>query len=225
MNNYVPKILIAEDCDELKIVLSSIVEESGYEVIVIEGDFGEKKFLARNPDVIILDICLANANGYNLLKKLREKSFPVVIVLSDTSTPVLDVEADGYITLPLDQNEISERLKNIIHHRCLESDCFESAGLRIDYRTKCVSVNGYPVKLTNIEYKILEIVAMKNGKLADYSLIINSLWGDAGGIVDPYKLLRVNMTNIRRKLSKYSEGENFIETEHGNGYNIIKRSR
>ena len=225
--NHIPRILIIED-DKLsrEMMRDVIIGINNYDVICAANAREAAEALSENPDAILLDLCLPDANGRDLLEILRNRSnVPVIVVssLSDCADKVaaFDVGADDYITNPFDSEELSARLRRVIHRSTDEDKkFFEAGGLRIDYRTKSVSVNGITVKLTNSEYRILELISSQNGRLTDYDTLIADLWGDNDDIVNPHKLLRVNMTNIRRKLAAYSGGEAYIETDAGKGYRM-----
>jgi len=224
--NHIPRILIVEDDDELrKFLRDVIIWRNSYDVICAANAHEAVEALAEDPDAILLDLCLPDENGRDLIKKLRNTSnVPVIVVsaLDDSADKVaaFDVGADDYVTKPFDSEELSARLRRVIRRNGGSENVFESGGLRIDYSSKDVRVNGNPVRLTNVEYKILEMISRKEGKLTDYDTLIEALWGNDDEIVNPHKLLRVNMTNIRRKLGANSNGETYIETESGNGYRI-----
>lgn len=224
--NHIPRILIVEDDDESrKFLRDVIIWRNNYDVICAANAHEAVEALAEDPDAILLDLCLPDENGRDLIKKLRNTSnVPVIVVsaLDDSADKVaaFDVGADDYVTKPFDSEELSARLRRVIRRNGGSENVFESGGLRIDYSSKDVRVNGNPVRLTNVEYKILEMISRKEGKLTDYDTLIEALWGNDDEIVNPHKLLRVNMTNIRRKLSANSNGETYIETESGNGYRI-----
>ena len=99
------------------------------------------------------------------------------------------------------------------------TDVFRTKGLVIDFDKRLVSVEGKDVHLTQIEFKIVSLLAKSAGRVLTYDFIITELWGPYA--VKDNQILRVNMANIRRKLEKNPASPEYIFTEVGVGYRMV----
>ena len=138
----------------------------------------------------------------------------------------LDLGADDYITKPFGASELLARMRTAFrHHNVQESgmgnpDSSYSVGdFLIDYQQRKVFVEGAEIRLTTMEYNIVELIARHHGQVLTYDYILKSLWGPYCA-EDKTKILRVNMVNIRRKIEKPQSPPRYILTEIGVGYRM-----
>ena len=185
------------------------------------------------PDLILLDLGLPDMDGIEILKKIREWSTTPVIVVSARSeesdkVEALDLGADDYISKPFGTSELLARIRTALRHSMKNSgsvqatDVFKTKGLMIDFDKRLVSVDGKDVHLTQIEFKIVSLLAKSAGRVLTYDFIITELWGPYA--VKDNQILRVNMANIRRKLEKNPASPEYIFTEVGVGYRMVDES-
>lgn len=179
--------------------------------------------------LIILDLMLPDISGYEVLLSLRSQKIQTpVLILSGLSTidnkiKGLSFGADDYITKPFDSDELSARVKAIIRRSKGHSEAVIRVGhLSINLDTRSVSMynkdkqKNMPIHLTNKEYKILELLAIKKGTVLTKEMFLSHLYS---GIDEPeIKIIDVFICKLRRKLEKASNGINFIETVWGRGY-------
>ena len=172
-------------------------------------------------------------DGIEILKKIREWSTTPVIVVSARSeesdkVEALDLGADDYISKPFGTSELLARIRTALRHSMKNSgsvqatDVFKTKGLMIDFDKRLVSVDGKDVHLTQIEFKIVSLLAKSAGRVLTYDFIITELWGPYA--VKDNQILRVNMANIRRKLEKNPASPEYIFTEVGVGYRMVDES-
>ena len=230
MNNKY-KILLVEDDPHIQLLVSSMLESEGYQVIQA-GTCSTALILIGShvPDLILLDLGLPDMDGMHILKAVRERALTPIIVLSarsDESDKVeaFDLGANDYITKPFSPAEFLARVRSALRfgRHSAESGCltgakFQVRDLLIEYDSRRVFIGGTEVKLTQTEYNILAYLSEYSGKLQTYSAIIKAIWGtQTDGSV---KKLQVNMANIRRKLG-ITPGENgYIINELGVGYRM-----
>lgn len=233
MNNKY-KILIIEDEENITTLVSALLEAGGYQVInAATCTSGLMLYASHRPDLIILDLGLPDADGMELLKKVRVDSITPIIVLSARSdeqdkVTALDNGANDYITKPFGSQELMARVRSVLRtaRRGVDSamygGSFEADGLKIDYDARRVFIDETEVKLTQTEYNILVLLSEHSGKVLTYSSIINAVWGYSD--VGSTKKLQVNMANIRKKFGAKPGKKNYIHNELGVGYRMCERN-
>lgn len=231
MANNKYKILIIEDEENIRQLLTAMLESSGYQVIGANTcQVGKMLFFSHLPDATILDLGLPDEDGMNFITEVRKESALPVIVLSARTNEsekvlALDSGANDYITKPFGPAEFLARVRSIIRttRRCndegmLPGGKFRVGELEIDYDKRKVYIENKEIQLTQNEYNIITVLAEHCGKVLTYSFIIKQIWGymDEGSI----KKLQVNMANIRKKFGAVPGKTNYIINELGVGYRM-----
>lgn len=229
-NKY--KILIVEDDSNIRTLVSTILETSGYQAL-LAGTSATAKTLYTSylPDLIILDLGLPDEDGMELLDFIRRDSLTPIIVLSARAEEkdkvlALDKGANDYVTKPFGSAELLARIRTALRNSRFSSvegrlpgGTFRINGLEINYDARQVFINENEVKLTQTEYNIVAFLSENCGKMMTYSSIIKAIWGSSaheGSI----KKLQVNMANIRRKFGAKPGETNYIINELGVGYRM-----
>lgn len=229
------KALIAEDnreyCEELSMLLSG----NGYEVLVAHsGEEALRMSTSHCPEVVLLDLVLPDMDGMNVLGTIRSWSVMPVIIISQSAEETdivraLDSGADDYVTRQCGPQELLARIRAAIRHTRTGSGDLQFANdgkivvgsLLIDYNKYRVYVNGEDAGLTQNEFRMVALLGRYAGNVLTYERIMKELWGpNAGG---DNQVLRVNMTNIRRKIREIPGEPRYIHTENGIGYRMISR--
>ncbi|MBQ8197968.1 MAG: response regulator transcription factor [Lachnospiraceae bacterium] len=231
MNNNKYKVLLVEDDENITMLLSTMLETAGYQVVVAGTcNTAEMMFLSYVPDIIILDLGLPDKDGISFLKKVRENYLTPIIILSarseeKTKVQALDLGANDYITKPFGSEELLARVRAILRSYRFSADEgrfpggeFVLKNMHINYDKRKVFIDDTEIKLTQIEYNILALLSEQCGKLLTYATIIKAIWGcsDEGSI----KKLQVNMANIRKKLGSTPGQNDYIVNEIGVGYRM-----
>lgn len=228
-NKY--KILLVEDDERIRSVVKTLLESERYQVICADTcELARSLFASYQPDVVILDLGLPDADGMCFLNYVRQDSLVPIIVLSARSNDTdkvtaLDAGANDYVTKPFSSQELLARVRMIIrnyNHRApsgkLPGGKFQLRDLLIDYDARQVFIGDAEVKLTQTEYNIVALLSEHSGRMMTYSAIIKEIWGysDEGSV----KKLQVNMANIRKKFGiKHGETQ-YITNELGVGYRM-----
>lgn len=230
MNNKY-KILLVEDDENIRIMVSSMLESMGYQVI-LAGTCATAMTLAGShvPDLIILDLGLPDQDGLTLLKAVRQRDLTPIIVLSARSEEsdkieAFDLGANDYVTKPFSAGEFLARVRSALRLSRHSADAghlpggkFQVRDLVIEYDSRRVFVGDREVKLTQTEYNILTYLAEYSGKVMTYFSIIKAIWGvPTDGSI---KKLQVNMANIRKKLGVKPGENSYIINELGVGYRM-----
>ena len=228
------KILIIEDEVSIQRFMSSVLTRSGYRVL--KASTGADAILmieSHCPNLVILDLGLPDYDGMEILERLRKWSaVPVLVVPARTTEKdkvmALDNGADDYICKPFGTEEFLARVRTALRHaranagnaETITQGILKIRSLTIDYGGHRVLLDGEDTKLTNIEYRIVELLARYAGKVLTYDFILKELWGPRAG--KDNQILRVNMANIRRKIEKNPAKPEYLFTEVGVGYRLAE---
>ena len=233
MNNVKATILVVEDEQYILKVLETMLSADGYRVITAQnGTAARSHVFSYMPDVVLLDLGLPDVDGIRLLQELRQQiDLPVIVVsarnMEQDKVAALDNGADDYITKPFSAPELLARIRAVLrrHTTVAEgpSHIYSVGGFSIDFAKRVVMVDGEPVRLTQVEYRIVELIARQPGKVLTYSHIINHIWGPYAD-AENNRILRVNMSNIRRKLEQDRMAPKYILTEIGVGYRMAEKA-
>lgn len=183
------------------------------------------------PDLILLDLGLPDMDGLEVITSVRQWSSIPIIVISARSqesekVQALDLGADDYITKPFGTSELLARIRTAIRHSLKISKTaqgniiFKAGDLTIDYDKHLLLVGNEKVHLTQIEFKLITLLAQNAGKVLTYDYMIKKIWGPYAGSNN--QILRVNMANIRRKIEQNPGDPKYIFTEVGIGYRMIE---
>ena len=221
-------ILIIEDDKAIIRLLELSLKTNGYTPIIAEnGLSGISRFLSDKPELVLLDLGLPDVDGREVLSQIRAISSTPVIVVSarekeKEEVEALDNGADDYVTKPFSIGELMARIRVALRKATpvpLKNDVFSFRSLEMNVSSHQVTIEGKPVHLTPIEFRILKLLIENQGKVLTHHFIQDSIWGHGGE--DNYQSLRVFMTNRRRKIEKDPTDPEYIITEIGIGYRFI----
>ena len=229
MKDHRELILIIEDEKNIADFVETVLNSRNYRVIkAYTGKEALSAITSHCPDVILLDLGLPDMDGLDIIKQGREwAETPIVVISARTQekekVTALDLGADDYITKPFGTDELMARIRTALrHHDKVKagkaSETYQVDGLEIDFERRLVLLEGERIHLTQIEYKLITLLAKNAGKVLTYDHIMKEIWGPYAG--DDNQILRVNMANIRRKLEKNPAEPKYIFTEVGVGYRM-----
>jgi DNA-binding response OmpR family regulator len=216
-------ILVVEDDSRIQKALQRLFAVEGFEVkCAADGTTGLEYFLAGGTDAVVLDLMLPGISGRELCKTMKRSApdTPVIILsaVSEVADKVLLLElgADDYVTKPFSPRELVARIKAVLR-RTLEQrepvDVVKCGELAIDSKRHEVTYAGRPVALTATEFRILQFLAGRPGRVVSRDEIIDGALGRDAAIFD--RTIDVHITSIRKKLG---DGGAQIETVRGFGY-------
>ena len=226
-------ILIVEDDKEIRECVQIYLQSQGYKVFqAADGIEGLEVLEKEEIHLAIVDIMMPRMDGIRMTMKLREKyDFPV-IMLSAKSEEVdkitgLNIGADDYVTKPFTPMELMARVNSQLrrYRKFLEKlapreNVHVIGGLEINEEAVEVTMDGNPVKLTPIEYKILLLLAKNPGRVFSAEEIYERVWQEKAINTDT---IMVHVRNIREKIEIDTKNPKYLKVVWGVGYKIEKQ--
>jgi two-component system KDP operon response regulator KdpE len=221
------RILVVDDERAIRRFLRASLSTHGHTILEAgTGDEALAVAVEQRPDIIFLDLGLPDMDGIEVTRRLREWTQTPIIVLSvrdqeHVKIEALDAGADDYLTKPFGMGELMARVRGVLR-RSLQAGAgeplFTSDDLQVHLAHRQVLIQGKEVALTPTEYDILKTLVQNAGKVMTHQQIITKVWG--GGYSEGAHLLRVNISNLRRKIESDPTRPEHIVTEPGVGYRL-----
>lgn len=226
MSQTGPRVLVVDDESAVRRFLRTTLTAHDYHVTEAEtGQLGILAAAESNPDLIILDMGLPDMDGLDVVKRLREWTKVPIIILSvrdreSDKVEVLDSGADDYVTKPFGISELMARLRVALRHAVQPTaeSVFVTGDLEVDLVNRIVGVSGEEVPLTPTEYDLLRTLVTYAGKVLTHRQLLREMRGI--NYQTEKHILRVHMSNLRRKIEPDSTRPRYILTEPGIGYRL-----
>jgi two-component system KDP operon response regulator KdpE len=219
-------VLVVDDEPAIRRFLKTVLTAHDY--VVFESARGREALdgvAAHRPDVLVLDLGLPDIDGVQVTQLLREWSQLPILILSvrggeADKIAALDAGADDYLTKPFSSGELLARLRAALRRAAHSSaePVLASGELQVDLNKRRVMVAGHEVQLTPTEYDLLRVLVTNADKVITHHQLLREVWGV--GYDDELHMLRVNMSNLRRKIEPDPTRPRFIITEPGVGYRL-----
>jgi two-component system cell cycle response regulator CtrA len=216
-------LLIEDDGGTARSIELMLKTES---INVYTADLGEEGIdlgKVYDYDIILLDLNLPDMSGFEVLRILRSAKIATPILILSGLASIEDkirglgLGADDYVSKPFHKNELIARIQAIVRRSQGHAQSLITTGsLVVNLDSKMVTVHDCQINLSNKEYQILELLALRKGSTLSKEVFLNNLYG---GMDEPdAKIIDVFICKLRKKLATASEGFNFIETVWGRGY-------
>ena len=218
------KILIIEDEIELREELKVLLDENGYEGIILESfEHIKQDILSVNADLILLDIKIPYTNGQQLLKEIRKESDVPIIMVTSKNTEMDEVlsmsyGADDYITKPYNPVLLLLRIEAILKRVNKSNNNLSYNNVKVNLLKSTLEYEDIELLLSKNEMSIFYFMLMNKGKIVSRDAIMNYLWGNDRFIDD--NTLTVNINRLRKKLETI-DLKGVIQTRREQGYILI----
>lgn len=222
-------ILVLDDEKEIADLVTLYLGNEGYQVVTFYDSEKALEYLKhQRVDLAMLDIMMPKINGFEICKWIREKyTFPVIMLTAKVEDmdkiQGLSLGADDYITKPFNPSELVARVKSQLRRYTqlgamqIKETQIVIRGLVLDTESKSVTVDGEAVRLTPLEYKILELLCRHPGKVFSTEEIYRQVWND--DIVSD-NAIAVHVRHIREKIEINPKEPRYLKVVWGVGYKI-----
>lgn len=217
-------ILIIDDEVQIRRLLEITLSANEYKIAEAKtGKEGLTMAAITHPSLIILDLGLPDADGIDILKKLREWFFKPIIILTVKNSEsdiikALDNGANDFITKPFRTGELMARIRVAIRQSQNQTDnpLLEFGSLSIDLSNHIARKNNIMLKLTSTEYSLLVLLAKNEGRVLTHQFILKEIWGM--GYIEQTQYLRVFVAQLRKKIEDNPSMPELLNTVSGIGY-------
>ena len=226
MSDAGQRVLVVDDENSIRRYLRAALSAQGFTVYeAANGEEAVNAVLNNRPDIIILDLGLPDFDGIEVTRRLREWSKTPIIILSvreaeNDKIAALDAGADDYLTKPFGTGELMARMRVAMRRLANKSDepVLQVDDLKMDLSRRLVTVSEKEIFLTPTEYDILRLLMQNAGKVLTHHHLLRQVWGTA--YESEMHLLRVNISNLRRKIETDPARPHYLVTESGVGYRL-----
>jgi DNA-binding response OmpR family regulator len=216
------RILIIEDDPALAKVLTDNLTFEGFEVVhAASGVSAIKQVRTSTPDLVVLDIMLPDADGFELCGVIRQKGRIPIIMLTARGQKAdklrgLDLGADDYITKPFDLQEFLARVRAVLRRAQPMLERLILGRVTIDFRTQQATKGVHTLHLTHREYVLLQFLAEHQSRFVSRLELLREVWGYLD--VPATRSVDHAIARLRKKIEEDVRHPRFIHTVHGDGY-------
>ncbi|HYY78066.1 MAG TPA: response regulator transcription factor [Actinomycetes bacterium] len=225
------RVLVVDDEQSIRRAVGRALTARGYQVeLATDGEQALTAAAAFQPDLVVLDLNLPALDGLSVCRQLRGWSSVPILVLSvreDEADKVaaLDLGADDYLTKPFGIDELMARVRALLRRAGAQGAPrpvrFRSGDLEIDLDERRVTRSGVEVRLTRTEWVLLAELCQRPGKLLTHGWLLERVWGP--GYAGDVDVLRVFISQLRKKLERDPGRPRLIATDPGIGYRWLLR--
>lgn len=227
------EILVCDDDRAIVDAIEIYLEQEGHHILKAYDGIEALRVLKNNPvDLLIIDVMMPRLDGIRATLKIREENAIPIIILSAKSEDAdkilgLNVGADDYVTKPFNPLELAARVKSQLRRytqlgsaQKKTASVYETGGLLVDDDRKEVLVDGEPVKLTPIEYRILLFLIKNKGRVFSINQIYENIWNEEAVAAD--NTVAVHIRHIREKIEINPKEPRYLKVIWGLGYKVEK---
>jgi two-component system, OmpR family, KDP operon response regulator KdpE len=218
------RILVVDDEEQIRRFLTITLRAAGYAPMQAANGADALSMCEKQaPDLVLLDLGLPDICGHEVIRRLRARSGPPVIVLSvrhadDDKVQALDAGAHDYVQKPFSTPELLARIRSCLRMNPAQSS-LQVGELHVDVAAHTVHVAQREVHLSKKEFDLLLTLARAAGRICTHRQLLQAVWGNAHQ--DDVQYLRVYIGQLRAKLGDDPDAPRFIQSEQGVGYRLM----
>jgi two-component system response regulator BaeR len=222
------RILIVEDEDKIADVLRDYLRQHGYQTHRIARGDEVEAWVRGNPvDLVLLDVMLPGLDGMEVCRRLRTFSDAAIIMVTARVDEIdrllgLGLGADDYICKPFSPREVVARVATVLRRTrrtqqgSTQGGAARNAGLVLDESGWRATLDGHPLDLTAVEFKLLSVLASQPGRIFTRDQLMDHMYRDERVVAD--RTVDSHVKKLRRKIAEVAPGEEFIHSVYGVGY-------
>jgi OmpR family response regulator RpaB len=232
LENHKEKILVVDDEASIRRILETRLSMLGYTVVTAaDGEEALALYKKECPNLIILDIMMPKLDGYGVCQEIRKDSeIPIIMLtaLGDVADRItgLELGADDYVVKPFSPKELEARIKAILRRvdklslssASVSSGIIAMGGIKIDTNRRQVYKQNEKIRLTGMEFSLLELLMSKSGEAFSRSCILQEVWGYTPERHVDTRVVDVHISRLRSKLEEDPSNPDLILTARGTGY-------
>jgi two-component system KDP operon response regulator KdpE len=220
------QVLVVEDEADIRGILRTLLEANDYRVVeAATADRAEIEARSHKPDLLLVDLGLPDADGLEIIRRVRRWSPVPIVVLSaraleEQKIAALDAGADDYVTKPFSARELLARVRAALRRNVKTSETapLKFADITVDLPRREARDAGREIHLTPLEYRVLECLARQPGMIVRRDQLMREVWGPERS--EDTRVLRVCVKNLRQKLEPDPRRPRYLVTEAGIGYRL-----
>lgn len=231
MENHKEKILVVDDEASIRRILETRLSMIGYDVVTAaDGEEAIATFNENHPDLVVLDVMMPKLDGYGVCQELRKESdIPIIMLtaLGDVADRItgLELGADDYVVKPFSPKELEARIRSVLRRVDKEglsgipsSGVIQIGSIRIDTNRRQVYKGDERIRLTGMEFSLLELMVGRSGEAFSRSEILQEVWGYTPERHVDTRVVDVHISRLRAKLEDDPSNPELILTARGTGY-------
>ena len=221
-------ILIVEDEDKIADLLRDYLRQQGYVTHRLARGDAVEDWVRHNPvDLVLLDLMLPGRNGLEVCRALRAFSTAAIIMVTARVDEIdrllgLELGADDYICKPFSPREVVARVATVLRRtRHAPAAVSKTPGLVLDESAWRATLDGAPLDLTAVEFKLLALLASQPGRIYSRDQLMDAMYRDERVVAD--RTVDSHVKKLRRKIADVAPGHEFVHSVYGVGYHFEDR--
>ncbi|OKH40808.1 DNA-binding response regulator [[Phormidium ambiguum] IAM M-71] len=231
MESRKEKILVVDDEASIRRILETRLSMIGYDVVTAaDGEEALETFRTANPDLVVLDVMMPKLDGYGVCQEFRKESnVPIIMLtaLGDVADRItgLELGADDYVVKPFSPKELEARIRCVLRRvdktggsGIPNSGVISIGNVKIDTNKRQVYKGDRRIRLTGMEFNLLELLVSKAGEAISRSDILQQVWGYTPERLVDTRVVDVHVSRLRAKLEEDPSNPELILTARSMGY-------